>query len=107
MYSDSDLEGAIAAGALLALPMLLATVMVSGQTQTPMGQQGTVFRSTTNYVTTDVLVKDKAGKFVPDLNLADFEIYEDGILQKITNFVPVIGGRALSAEEAERVSKSR
>jgi VWFA-related protein len=93
--------------ALILLPMLLATVMVSGQTQTPMGQQGTVFRSTTNYVTTDVLVKDKSGKFVPDLTLTDFEIYEDGVLQKVTNFVPVIGGRALSSATTDVATPKR
>jgi VWFA-related protein len=54
-----------------------------------------VFRATTNYVSTDVLVHDKDGKFIPDLTADDFTVYEDGVKQTITNFVRVVGGRAL------------
>jgi Ca-activated chloride channel homolog len=36
----------------------------------------------------DVLVKDAEGKRVLDLKKEDFEIYEDGVLQEITDFKP-------------------
>jgi len=57
--------------------------------------QSPTFRAIANYVSTDVIVHDRDGKFVPNLTADDFKVYEDGVLQKITNFVPVIGGRAL------------
>lgn len=75
----------------LTLPMLAVALVSAQQTQKP-----PVFRSTTDAVTTDVTVKDKTGKFIPDLSLKDFELYEDGVLQKITYFVTSIGGRILT-----------
>jgi VWFA-related protein len=78
--------------------MLAATVVLSAQSQAPGPQnsQGTIFRSTTNYVSTDVKVRDKQGRFVPDLRADEFRVYEDGVPQRITTFYPVIGGRVLS-----------
>lgn len=45
-----------------------------------------VVRITTNLVQVDVTVTDKQGRHVPDLQASDFEIYEDGKPQTITNF---------------------
>jgi VWFA-related protein len=75
------------------LPIIALTTVVAGQTT--QGQQGTVFRATTNFVRTDVIVRDHQGRFVPDLKLEEFRVYEDGVLQNITTFTPWIGGRAL------------
>jgi VWFA-related protein len=72
--------------------IVLATTIVSGQ-KPAQNPNGTVFRATTNFVTTDVIVRDKDGKFVPDLRAGDFKVYEDGVLQKIALFRPLIGGR--------------
>lgn len=66
---------------------LAATVVVSGQNQTP-------FRSTTDFVTTDVIVR-KDGKSVPGLRQDEFRVYEDDVLQTITLFEPRVGGRSL------------
>jgi VWFA-related protein len=41
------------------------------------------------------VVRDEAGRFVPDLGVTDFKVYEDGVLQNITLFSPWIGGRSL------------
>jgi VWFA-related protein len=79
-------------GLTLATALVMTAVPAAQQTAT---QQGTVFRATTNYVSTDVLVHDKDGKFIPDLTADDFTVYEDGVKQTITNFVRVVGGRAL------------
>lgn len=74
--------------------VILMTPALSGQGQTN-GDQGTTFRATTNFVRTDVIVRDNEGRFVPDLRLDEFRVYEDGVLQNITLFTPWIGGRAL------------
>jgi len=74
----------------IALPMLAAALVSAQQTQKP------VFRATTDAVTTDVTVRDKTGKFIPDLTIKDFELYEDGVLQNLSYFVVSIGGRILT-----------
>ena len=74
----------------IALPILAAALVSAQQTQKP------VFRATTDAVTTDVTVRDKTGKFIPDLTIKDFELYEDGVLQNLAYFVVSIGGRILT-----------
>jgi VWFA-related protein len=51
------------------------------------------FRVQVDLVTQDVLVRDKDGRFVPDLTKDDFQIYEDGVLQDIASMTVVHGGR--------------
>ena len=65
--------------------------------QTPPGQPGTVFRATANNITTNVLARDAKGQFVPDLRADEFQVYEDGVLQKVSVFLPVIGGRPMGS----------
>ena len=77
----------------IGLPMLAATVVVSAQTPTPQGQ--TTFRGRSDYVTTDVIVKDSNGQFVPNLRPEDFQVFEDGVEQRLAHFEPIIGGRAM------------
>lgn len=99
------MDPANAAGrvARLLAPMVVATAIVSAQTPpqqtTPSrpGQQGTVFQATANYVSNDVRVYDKQQNFISDLQASDFHVFEDGVEQKIANFIPYIGGRALNA----------
>jgi VWFA-related protein len=43
----------------------------------------------------DVVVTDSKGNRVPGLTAADFDIKQDGIAQKITNFYAVTGGKLL------------
>jgi len=62
----------------------------------PPPQQGPKFRSATDVVSTDVHVNDATGRFIPDLTMKDFEVREDGVLQTISNFVAMVGGRALT-----------
>src|ERR1051325_7482931 len=43
-------------------------------------------------VNIDVMVKDKRGRFVPDLKAEDFTVYENGVQQKIDFFDPPLSG---------------
>lgn len=61
------------------------------------GQQNPeVIRRSVNLVTTDVIVRDPKGVFVPDLAKKDFEVYEDGVPQQIVSFVLTHGGRVIN-----------
>jgi VWFA-related protein len=46
----------------------------------------TVVKITTALIQIDVTVTDKAGKVIPGLNASDFELFENGERQTITNF---------------------
>jgi VWFA-related protein len=74
---------------VVALPALVMMMPVSGQ------EAPQTFRATVDFVSTDVVVKDKDNKFVPDLTEKDFRVYEDGVLQTLSMFEPYIGGRSL------------
>jgi VWFA-related protein len=54
-------------------------------------------------VTTDVMVKDKKGKYVTDLKAEDFTIFENGVQQKVEFFdPPIVGGNASQPAAAGR-----
>ena len=55
-------------------------------------QSDDVVRVKSNLVNIDVLVKDKKGKYVPDLKADDFTIYENGVQQKIEFFDAPLAG---------------
>ena len=57
------------------------------------GQPPPIFRSGVTLVTTDVIVRDSNGLFMPDLALEDFVVHEDGQPQEIASLVLVHGGR--------------
>ena len=57
------------------------------------GQPPPIFRSGITLVTTDVIVRDGNGLFMPDLALEDFVVHEDGQPQEIASLVLVHGGR--------------
>jgi VWFA-related protein len=82
-------------GPSLLATLLLATAILTAQTPKP-PQTGPKFRAATDAISTDVRVQDAAGRFIPDLTVKDFEVYEDGVRQTITNFVAMVGGRAMT-----------
>src|SRR5438067_1835434 len=91
----------------IALPMLAATTIVSGQgtpdkpqTTNPQAAQGATFRAAANYVSEDVKPKDAQQRFVSNLKKEEFEIYEDGVRQTVETFIPYIGGRAMGSVAA-------
>jgi VWFA-related protein len=55
----------------------------------PVAQPTPTFKLQVDYVDVDVLVSDEAGRFVRDLTREDFEVFEDGRLQSITDFTLV------------------
>ena len=60
---------------------------------TTVGQLGTsqpTFRSGVTLVSTDVVVRDDDGAFVPDLGREDFRVFEDVIEQEIASLVLVV-----------------
>jgi VWFA-related protein len=52
-----------------------------------------VFRAGVTLVTTDVIVRDRDGVFLPDLTRDEFRVFEDGVEQEIASLVLVHGGR--------------
>jgi hypothetical protein len=59
------------------------------------------FAVTTAAVTLDVVVRDRRDRAVRDLTARDFEVYEDGVLQRIESF-EVFGRRAGRAGSPRR-----
>jgi VWFA-related protein len=56
-------------------------------------QQNPTFRVQVDLVTNDIVVRDDKGNFIPDLKQDEFEVFEDGIKQDITQMTVVTGGR--------------
>lgn len=64
-------------------------------------QQPPTFRSGTTLIEVDVIVKDKAGRFVDDLSAADFTLSDEGAAQAVETFYVVRGPQA-AADAARR-----
>jgi len=95
----------VTAGA--ALLLVLGSVGTAQQqtqppaTADPNAQQPPIFRAGINYVRVDVIISDKAGNPVGDLQASDFDVLEDNKLQKIDTFklVKLDGGTAEALKE--------
>jgi VWFA-related protein len=77
--------------ALAALVVALTLPLRAQQSQpaaTPSDRQNppVTFRVEVNYVEVNAIVSDRAGRFVPDLKADDFQVFEDGKPQAVTNF---------------------
>ena len=74
-------------------PFLVLLILVLGQNPPPVSEQKPPpIRVGVELVTTDVRVRQN-GRFVSDLRQEDFDVYEDGVKQKIVSFVMSLGGR--------------
>jgi VWFA-related protein len=60
------------------------------------GTQKPTFKVLIELVTTDVIVRDSKGQFVPDVTKDEFEVYEDGVKQDVASFELNRGGRHTS-----------
>ena len=61
--------------------------------QVQQGRPQPTFRAGVTLVTTDVIVRDRDGLFMPELTKDDFRILEDGVSQEVVSLVLVHGGR--------------
>lgn len=85
----------------LTLSIILALMPLTFVAQTPATQQDDdVIRTRTAEVKLDVVVKDKKGRPVKDLKLSDFEVFEDGVKQKVESF-RFVSTRATTGPEPE------
>jgi VWFA-related protein len=82
------------------LVLLAALLTAAGSQPAPPPAAPQTFRSGAQIVEVDVRVLGKDGKFVTDLGLADFDISEDGVPQKIQSVVLVARDPAPSAPSA-------
>ena len=57
------------------------------------------FTARVDLVSTDVIARDNAGLFVPDLKKDDFEVLEDGVPQTVISFTMVHGGRVFNVAQ--------
>ncbi len=64
--------------------------------QQPATTQKPTYKMSIDMVTTDVIVRDGRGQFVPDISKNEFEVYEDGVKQDIVQMQLVSGGRHTS-----------
>jgi len=73
---------------------LFATTIVAelGAGQAPAQRATGVVEARATAVLVDVVVRDKRGEPVRDLNPSDFELLEDGVAQKIASFTPTFDG---------------
>jgi VWFA-related protein len=71
--------------AVMTITVGVSPAVVCGQTTTSQDQSDVV-RVRSNLVQLDVVVKDKKGRPVKDLKATDFEVFEDGVSQKVQSF---------------------
>jgi len=86
---------------LPSLALLLTVAGVQGQTQ----KQQQPFKSGVALITTDIVVRDQSGQFIPDLKIGDFEVLEDGVPQKLVSFSMTHGGRLFNMTSAPSPAK--
>ncbi len=80
---------------LTAIVLLLSVSVFAQTTQpTPPPVEDDVVKISTNLIQLDVVVTDKNGKQVTDLKPEDFEIYENGKKQDVSNFSYILANGA-------------
>jgi VWFA-related protein len=78
-----------------ALLILLCAAASPAQQPAAGGTPQAEFKTTTEEVVLDVVVRDKKGKPIKDLTAADIQVKDDGVSQKITGFRLVEGREAI------------
>jgi VWFA-related protein len=83
----------------VALAVLIPVSAPTAQPQQTPPRAGTVTEGV-RAVLVDVVVRDRRGQPVRDLSQADFEVFEDGVPQKIGSFAPVFESEPSGAAPA-------
>ncbi len=78
----------------------LAALVLLAAAQPPSPPPAQPIRSGVTLVTTDVIPRDAAGRFVADLTRDSFTVIEDGVPQAIVSFALVHGGRVFNTVQA-------
>jgi len=90
--------------------LLVGALLASAQTQPAQppvaAQAGTVFTVTSTLVQVDAVVTDSEGRHVSDLKPEDFQVFEDGQLQKLTHFSYVRVSAERKAEPKAVINKA-
>src|SRR5215475_71612 len=92
---------------LLMIAMTLQTTQAQSQKdKEPQKKQDETVRLETRLVTTDVIVKDKKGKYVTDLKAEEFSVFENGVAQKVEFFEPplIVAGAISTPKSADSAS---
>lgn len=88
---------------VLVASLVAAAVAVGrGQQAPPPSPDQPTFRAGITAVTTDVIVRDKDGRFVSNLTRDDFTVLEDGVPQTVSSFSLVHGGRTFNLVEPQQ-----
>ena len=98
--NQSRVGAAVLVAAMACSSLLLAQVPAEPP-PTTVGQIGggapqPTFRGGVTLVTTDVIVRNRDGVFMPDFSKDDFRVLEDGVEQEIVSLVLVHGGRVFT-----------
>ncbi|HEX2640997.1 MAG TPA: VWA domain-containing protein [Pyrinomonadaceae bacterium] len=87
----------------LALVLVLACISLAQQ-PTPTPDSDDVVKISTSLIQIDVTVTDKSGKVVRDLKPEEFEVYENGKKQAISNFTFISNTREIEPPAASPAS---
>ena len=90
---------------LAALTQLRPSAQSQSQSQSRPAERQS-FSSTATAILVDVVVRDRKGHPVTDLSAGDFQISEDGVLQKVDSFTRVSHGSGIGIDVAWRSSAS-
>ena len=72
---------------VLSMSFVVGAVSAPAQENQPQAEDGRFqFRATVQAVNLSVVVTDKKGRFIPDLSVEDFEVYEDNARQEVDFF---------------------
>jgi Ca-activated chloride channel homolog len=74
---------------ILGLFLLSSPVLLSAQEPQQPNPSATTIRVSTNRVSVGVTVEDAHRRFIKDLRREDFRIYDNGVEQELTNFLPI------------------